>query len=584
MNREAYLHILRTYGRNPRQWLGYTLVLASSVINRVVIVTIMATVVSEVAGHNIPGAKHHILYFMGAYLAGTLAWTLGEWISMRTENDEYEKLMLEYHDKLVTKDMAFYRDNQTGYLATAFRQYLDGAMQLVRFLRGEALGTTVSLVTPVVVLLFANVQVGMVVLVVVAIQIVYVIWSSAKAHKYRHMTHEIYRKITGEVSDEITNIVAFKAGGIESTSRSKLDNLAKQETKAFTLRHRTSLLLDLPRGLVTVIGMAIAVYLIITTTTNDARTLGLVVLTLTYMFQILRSVSTLPELMHTHDDLVTKLAPPLAYLSTEHETIRDPAEPLPFRVSEGEISIADVGFSYDAHSAEHTRIAVFKHLTITIQGGEQVGIVGLSGAGKSTLANLLMRFDDVESGVIAIDGIDIRAVRQSDLRQHIAYVPQEPILFHRTVRENIAYYRPDVSDAEVTRAAKAAHAHDFIQQLPDGYDTVVGERGVKLSGGQKQRIAIARAVLKKAPIMIFDEATSALDSESEQIIQRALPEILGKQTAIIIAHRLSTIANLDRIIVMHGGKVIEEGTHAGLLKKRGRYYDLWQRQIAGSME
>ena len=206
----------------------------------------------------------------------------------------------------------------------------------------------------------------------------------------------------------------------------------------------------------------------------------------------------------------------------------------------------------------------------------------MSGAGKSTLANLLLRFDEVENGSIQIDGIDIRDVRQSELRQNIAYVPQEPLLFHRSVRDNIAYYNTKVDIEEIVKAAKAAYAHEFIEKLPDGYETIVGERGVKLSGGQKQRVAIARAVLKKAPIILFDEATSALDSESEQIIQQALPEILGKHTAIIIAHRLSTVAKLDRIIVIHDGKVTEEGAHNGLLNMKGRYYSLWQRQTVHS--
>ena len=226
-------------------------------------------------------------------------------------------------------------------------------------------------------------------------------------------------------------------------------------------------------------------------------------------------------------------------------------------------------------------VTVFKNLNIKIGANEQVGVVGLSGAGKSTLASLLMRFDDVDSGSISIGGTDIRAVKQNELRRNIAYVPQEPLLFHRSVRDNIAYYNPEASDAEVERAAQAAHAHDFIKKMPRGYGTIVGERGIKLSGGQKQRIAIARAVLKDAPVMIFDEATSALDSESEQIIQRALPEILGKRTAIIIAHRLSTVAGLDRIIVMHDGAVAESGTHDQLLRKKGRYYALWQKQTSG---
>jgi ATP-binding cassette subfamily B protein len=244
-----------------------------------------------------------------------------------------------------------------------------------------------------------------------------------------------------------------------------------------------------------------------------------------------------------------------------------------FSPTKASIEIQDLCFRYDGDGDY-----IFKDFNLHIKGGEHVGIVGMSGAGKSTLASLLMRFDDISSGSITVDGVDIRSVTQSSLRQHIAYVPQEPVLFHRTVCENIAYHNPNASQEDIILAAKAAHAHEFITKLPSGYDTVVGERGVKLSGGQKQRVVIARAVLKNAAIILFDEATSALDSESEAIIQQALPNIIGKHTAIIIAHRLSTVARLDRIIVMHNGTIEQQGTHKQLLASKGRYYKLWLRQ------
>lgn len=581
MNKAVYKHLLNTYGRRASLWVGLVAEFVRVFIIRVYVVIIMAQVASHVASGNIEAAKRYTLYYLIAYIVGSVIGTLGELLSIRTENEQYEQLMISYHKKLIGKDMSFYRDNQTGYLASVFRQYLDSAMLLVRFWRGEALGAVVSLTVPAIVLLIAAPKVGLVTTVVIAVQLAYILWSSSKANQYRHLSHEIYRKVTGEVSDEITNIVAFKSGGVEKEAYSKVAALAKQETHTFWLRRKTTALLDLPRGITTAIGISIAMYLIIGgADRSSATSLGLIVLTLTYMFQIIRNMASLPELVANHDDLVTKLYPTLEYLQETYENIRDPHSPKRLATTEAAIDFNDVTFDYLSHSKDGTVIPVFKHLNIHIAGGEQIGIVGLSGAGKSTLANLVLRFDDVDSGSITIDGVNIKDVRQSELRRKIAYVPQEPLLFHRSIRENIAYYDSDTDDKDIIRAAKAAHAHEFIQKLPDGYNTTVGERGVKLSGGQKQRVAIARAVLKKAPIILFDEATSALDSESEQIIQKALPEILGKQTAIIVAHRLSTVAGLDRIIVMHRGTIVEQGTHNELLALKARYYSLWQKQTS----
>jgi ATP-binding cassette subfamily B protein len=219
-----------------------------------------------------------------------------------------------------------------------------------------------------------------------------------------------------------------------------------------------------------------------------------------------------------------------------------------------------------------------------IKPGEKIGLVGPSGGGKSTLTRLLLRFEELTTGTITIDGQNIAEITQASLREAISYVPQEPLLFHRPILENIAYGRPTATPAEVRAAAKAAHAADFIKDLPHGYDTIVGERGVKLSGGQRQRIAIARAILKDAPLLILDEATSALDSESEVLIQDALWKLMQKRTAIVIAHRLSTIQKMDRILVLEDGAIVEEGTHKQLLKLGGTYARLWGHQSGGFLE
>ncbi len=256
--------------------------------------------------------------------------------------------------------------------------------------------------------------------------------------------------------------------------------------------------------------------------------------------------------------------------------IKDPVHPEALAIQNGHLIFDHVSFAYTEGKE------ILSDFNLDVAPGERIGLVGPSGAGKSTITKLLLRFTDITSGEITIDKQNIHAITQDDLRNTISYIPQEPVLFHRSLKENIAYGKPDATMEEIINAAKHAHAHEFISDLPLGYDTLVGERGVKLSGGERQRIAIARAILKNAPILVLDEATSSLDSHSESLIQDALEELMKGKTTIVIAHRLSTIRKMDRIIVLEHGKIIEEGTHEKLLKKRGSLYKkLWNLQAGG---
>lgn len=262
------------------------------------------------------------------------------------------------------------------------------------------------------------------------------------------------------------------------------------------------------------------------------------------------------------------------------QVVTDKPDAQALRVSRGVIDFNKVHFFYNRE------VPVFDQLDLHIQAGEKVGLVGRSGAGKSTLVNLLLRFYDIQDGKITIDGQDIAQVQQESLRTHIAMVTQDTSLLHRSVRENIMFGKPDATEEQMIAAAKRAQAHDFILQLQDvkgrrGYDAHVGERGVTLSGGQRQRISIARILLKNAPLLVLDEATSALDSEVEHSIQESLYQLMEGKTVIAIAHRLSTIAAMDRLIVMDKGKIVEQGTHAQLVKQRGLYAQLWERQSGG---
>lgn len=269
-------------------------------------------------------------------------------------------------------------------------------------------------------------------------------------------------------------------------------------------------------------------------------------------------------------------------LST-HNNIRDAEDAKPLIVQRGEVKFDHVDFSYHQDQDATDRVNVLQNLNLTIHPGEKVGLVGRSGAGKSTIVNLLLRFYEVEKGAIYIDAQNINSVTQNSLRAQIGMVTQDTSLLHRSVRDNILYGRPDASEAEMLAAAKRAEAHEFIIQLIDskgrkGYDAHVGERGVKLSGGQRQRIAIARVMLKDAPILLLDEATSALDSEVETVIQESLYRLMQGKTVVAIAHRLSTIAAMDRLVVVDQGKIVEQGTHAELLKLGGIYSSLWAHQ------
>lgn len=304
--------------------------------------------------------------------------------------------------------------------------------------------------------------------------------------------------------------------------------------------------------------------------------LGIGIYAFTYTLNMVNRLFELGTLLRNGEESLLSASTMTRYL-LESPEIKDAPMAKDLVVKSGAIDVDSLIFSYPDQPDE----IIFDNFNLHVAPGQRIGLVGKSGGGKSTFTRLLMRFNDINSGAIKIDGQDIAKVKQNSLRNNFGYVPQEPMLFHRSVRENIAYGRLESSDAQIITAAKQANAWEFISQLPNGLDTIVGERGVKLSGGQRQRIAIARAILKDAPISVLDEATSALDSESEKLIQESLETLMKNRTSIVIAHRLSTIAKLDRIVVMDEGRIVEDGTHVELLKLNGTYAKLWQHQSGG---
>jgi ATP-binding cassette subfamily B protein len=387
-------------------------------------------------------------------------------------------------------------------------------------------------------------------------------------------TAQSHSRQTAQIADTVTNIATVRSFGREDHE----DRLYQDRTDTYVVDESELMRLNMLgfdtsealNRLTLVVVVAIAVGAVLAWHAQ----VGTILLVVTYTQSLLNRLHQVQRSLKNVVKALGDTRSMMDILDTE-PTVQDIAAPQPFVVERGAVEFRDMRFAYPG------RETLFENFNLVIEPGQRVGLVGSSGSGKTTLSKLALRFIDIDDGAILIDGQDISQVAQSTLRQQITYVPQEPLLFHRSITDNIAYGRLGTSMEEVVQAAEASRAAEFVGDLPLGYDTLVGERGTKLSGGQRQRIALARAFLKRTPLLILDEATSALDSHSEALIQEALAELMEGQTAIVIAHRLSTVAGLDRIVVLEDGQVIEDGAHDELLERDGVYAALWARQSGG---
>ena len=382
---------------------------------------------------------------------------------------------------------------------------------------------------------------------------------------------------TAQLADTITNNFNIK---IFSNYIFEFKRYAKVIENQFRARKKSADIAvfgDIFRGISTFALEFILMYTALRFWQRGIITVGDIVLVQTFILRIFDQLWDVGKNIQVIYEAIADANEMTEILLEPHE-VRDKANH-ELEVKKGAIEFNNVSFGY------HKATEVLNEFNLKISPGERIALIGPSGGGKSTIVKLLLRFYDIDKGRILIDGQNIADITQDSLRNNIALVPQDPILFHRSLMENIRYAKRDATDEEVVRAAKLAHAHEFISKAQNGYDTYVGERGLKLSGGERQRVAIARAILKNAPILVFDEATSSLDSESEYLIQDALKNLMKGKTTIVIAHRLSTIMQMDRIVVIDGGRILEEGKHQELLKaKEGTYQRLWNIQAGGFVE
>lgn len=392
---------------------------------------------------------------------------------------------------------------------------------------------------------------------------------------YEHATRSSVLK--GKMVDTASNISAVHQTGHQSYERDYVERFITDTEQAHFKSWWVSEWILITNGTMLAVFTGLMIGVSIWLIQKGDMTLGSLVMIITIVINFQRNLFFIGSKMTEIMDSYGEVREGLDEILVPHD-ITDEKDANILHVPNGKVEFSDVLFKY---SSEKT---VFKSFHLQVDAGQKVGLVGVSGAGKSTLVSLLLRQYDIQSGAITIDDTDIRSVTMESLRSNIAMVPQDTSLFHRTIRENIRYGRLNATDQEVETAAKLAEAHDFIMDLPQQYDTYVGERGVKLSGGQRQRVSFARAIVKNAPILILDEATSSLDSESEAAIQKALESLMKDKTVIAIAHRLSTLKAMDRIIVMDAGRIIEDGTHAELVDTNGIYAKLWSSQVSGFIQ
>lgn len=494
-------------------------------------------------------------------------------------NGDYQLSRLCF-DTLSNQSMTFHNSRFGGSLVSQTSRFVSGYSGLVDVVTYSLWPTLASIVLTVGILapiapLFVAILVVMLVLYVVIAYGMYrrILPLSAEASRAQN-------KLSGVLSDAVTNILAVKTYGREDYERGLFTTADREAMAAENVNMRATMRRGFTTSaLITAIMFVVSIF-VVGGNAWFGISAGTLVMMFTYTYNLTMRFNYFNSMMQRINRALGDAAEMTRVLD-EPTLVADDANAKPLAVTEGRIDFENLRFRYpDAPKDDY----VFEDLNLHIPAGQRVGLVGRSGSGKTTLTKLLLRLDDVQEGRVLVDGQDVSHCTQQSLRRQVAYVPQEALLFHRSIRENIAYGKPDATDEEIRRAAEEANALEFIERLPDGFDTMVGERGVKLSGGQRQRVAIARAILVDAPILVLDEATSALDSESEALVQGALENLMRGRTSIVVAHRLSTVASLDRIVVLAHGEVVEDGTHHELVERGGEYASLWNRQTGGFLE
>ncbi|WP_345961673.1 ABC transporter ATP-binding protein [Streptomyces sp. BRB040] len=519
-------------------------------------------------------ALPYVLGFGVTLLLAEAVWRVGQHCLNRVDALGMEHLYVRGMDELLAKDAAFFHDNFAGSLTKRVLSFGKRFEDFVDTVTYRIVGSVVPLLFGAVVLWTYEPMLVVGLFLMIALTVVAATPLIRRRQRLVNDREAAIARVSGHVADSLMNMETVRAFAAERREggehRSRVAESRRLTLKSWDYGNLRVDTLIAPMSVLTnVLGLVVALAL-----GGPGQGVEEVVVAFTYYSNATQIMFEFNQIYRRLESSMTEAAQ-FTELLLDPPTVLDADEPEPLAPRDGGVRFEAVTF---AHAGAEP---IFRELDLDVPAGARIGLVGRSGGGKTTLTRLLLRMSDIEGGRVLIGGQDISRLRQTDLRSLIAYVPQEPAMFHRSLRDNIAFARPGATDEEIRAAAAAAHVTEFAEQLPEGFATLVGERGVKLSGGQRQRVALARAILRDAPILLLDEATSALDSESELLVQDALWRLMDGRTALVVAHRLSTVAGMDRLVVLDRGRVVEQGTHEKLLTADGAYARLWRHQSGG---